>query len=188
MNEAWRGLTLYSSRWVSPGKAPPLGHLSLYGDLEDVWDRQSSCCLCSPRIPSWFRHTCRHHRGKKKPTQNTTAPYTTLIGQMPVQSSLSVTAKSLSLTVNLLQLLSPIWHMLQTSEAECGRSEMSRTPRSCRWRSFLSVQGFFFCSLSLSPTRGAPMLFSTQGLQTRTLQAVLKWDTDTHTCRHAQAV
>lgn len=54
---------------------------------------------------------------------------------------------------------------------------------------FLICSGFLlFTPISLSPTRGAHMLFSTQGLQTRTCQAcvcvfvcVLKWDTNTHT-------
>lgn len=75
---------------------------------------------------------------KQNNPQNNTAPYTTLIGQMPIRSSSSAMAKSLSLTVNLLQLLSPIW--LQTSE--CGRKNASFLP--VEKFVFLSVQGFFF--------------------------------------------
>lgn len=94
-------------------------------------------------------------------------------------------SKILQLAVNLLQLLSVIWNKLWTSEAAQGRKELFRTLCSWWWKSFLSVQGFFFPFFPPfpSPRREAPVLFRTQGLQTRTLRVCWS-ETLTHAHTH----
>lgn len=81
--------------------------------------------------------------------------------------------------------------MLQTSER--GRSGMSRTPCSCLWRRFLSVQGFFYLLPFLSLPQEGPTCFlalkvSRQGFVRLVCVCVLKRDTNTHMQTHTDSV
>lgn len=193
MNEAWRGLTLYHSRWVSPGKAPPLGHLSLLRDLEDVWERQSSCCVCSlsTYLPSWFQAMATHlWTPQMESERNLKKLYTTVIhiARMPTQSSLSIMSKSPPVNSELVTVI--ICYLTHAVDVrgrawKKGKHSGRLVPAGGKVSYLFRV---FFTPL-FSPRRGAPLLFNTQGLQTRTLWVC--WSetlTHTHTRTHAGCV
>lgn len=119
----------------------------------------------------------------KKNKKNNTGHFTTLIGHMPTQSSLSVLAQIPLVNSELVTvIISSLAHAADVRGRERKKGNVQDA-------SFLPLEKFLICSgFSLSPTSGAPMRFSTQGLQTRTLQGVLKWDTDTHMQTHTGCV
>lgn len=135
-----------------------------------------------------WRHTCGHHRWSLKEILKKL--YTTVIhiARMPTQSSLSIMSKSPPVNSELVTVI--ICYLTHAVDVrgrawKKGKHSGRLVPAGGKVSYLFRV---FFTPL-FSPRRGAPLLFNTQGLQTRTLWVC--WSetlTHTHTRTHAGCV
>lgn len=189
MSESWSVLTSCSSRRASPETTPPLSHLSLCGDLGDVWDRQSSHCLCFLSIPSWSRGTHlrtpllgRKKRKKKIAKQHRSRP--TLIDPRACVKFIVRECQIPLVNSEFVTVL--ICYLAHAADVRVWKKRNVQDALFLPAETFLICSGFLlFTPISLSPTGRRPTCFSAlkvsrQGLVR--LVCVCWSETPTHTC------